>query len=135
VTPPPAISSRVTTASAIVLLAGGLAMLFAADAILPVLVPGFPAEGAWLGQLLGAAWLGVAMLDWMHRTTLIGGIYGRAIVMANLVLYFVGATSLVRPLLRAGAPAAMWLVFAPFALLALVYGVLLYRGPFDPLGA
>jgi hypothetical protein len=129
------ISSIVTRTSAAVLLAGGVALLFASDVLLPLLVPGFPAAGAWLGQLLGAAWLGVAALNWLHRGTLLGGIYGRPVVLANLVLYFVGALSLLRALAEPGVPRALWGLAVPLALLAVVYGVLLLRGPLDPLDA
>ena len=129
------ISSIVTRISAAVLLAGGLALLFASDVLLPVMVPGFPAAGAWLGQLLGAAWLGVAALNWLQRGALLGGIYGRPVVLANLVLYFVGALSLLRALLGSGVPRVMWGLAVPLALMAVVYGVLLLRGPLDPLDA
>ena len=128
------ISSLVSRVSAAVLLLGGAGLLFASDVLLPALVPGFPRSAAWLGQLLGAAWLGVAALNWVGRGTLLGGIYGRAIVLANAVLYFVGALSLLRALAGGQAPAAWWLVFAPMAALAAVYWALLMRGPFDPLG-
>jgi hypothetical protein len=125
------ISTRLSQASALLLLLGGLALLFAADALLPRLVPGFPAAGAWLGQLLGAAWLGVAALDWLARGTPLGGIYGRPVVMANAVLHFVSATSLLRAAARDGAPAALWLLAVPTALLAAAYGWLLLRGPLE----
>lgn len=57
------ISSLVTRGSAAALFLGGVALLFAPDLILPGLVPGFPPAASWLGQLLGAAWLGVAALN------------------------------------------------------------------------
>jgi hypothetical protein len=128
------ISSWVSRTSAAVLLAGGAALLFAADVILPILAPGHPSGAAWLGQLLGAAWLGVAALDWLQRGTPLGGIYGRPVVLANLTLYFVGAMVLLRALREPGAPRALWWVAAPMTALAAVYGVLLLRGPLDPLG-
>jgi hypothetical protein len=129
------VSSLVSRASAAVLLIGGAAMLFAADAILPRLVPGFPPAGAWLGQLLGAAWLGLAALNWLQRSALLGGIYGRPIVLANLAAYFISATSLARALAEPGVSRAAWWCAVPAAVLALAYGALLLRGPFDALGA
>jgi hypothetical protein len=129
------IASLITRSSAAVLLAGGLALLFASDALLPILVPGFPVTGAWLGQLLGAAWLGVAALNWLQRGARLGGIYGRPVVLANLVLYFVGALSLLRALAVPGVPRALWGLVVPTTVLALVYGVLLLRGPLDRLDA
>jgi hypothetical protein len=57
----------------------------------------------------------------------------RPVVLANLVLYFVGALSLLRALGEPGVPRALWGLAVPLALLAVVYGVLLLRGPLDPL--
>ena len=127
------ISSLISRVSAALLALAGLALLFASDVLLPAIVPGLPAATAWLGQLLAAAWLGVATLNWLQRAALLGGIYGRPIVLANLALYFVSALSLLRALMSAGTPSALWLAFAPSAVLAAVYGALLLRGPFDRL--
>lgn len=129
------ISSLVSRASAAVLALGGFALLFAPDAILPALAPGFPPAALWLAQLLAAAWLGVAAMNWLQRATLLGGIYGRPVVFANLVLWFVGDMVVLRALREPGAPRALWLVAVPATLLAAVYGALLLRGPFDPLRA
>lgn len=111
----------IARASALVLLAGGAAMLFAPDVVLPRLVAGYPPAGLWLGQLLGAAWLGFAALDWLGRGALLGGIYGRPVVMANAVLHFVGAMVLLR--------AGLFVYATPVVLLAAAYGLLLFRGP------
>lgn len=127
------ISSGLSRVSALVLLLGGLALLFAPDALLPALVPGFPPAAAWLGQLLAAAWLAMAALNWLQRTAVLGGIYGRPVVLANGALYLVTALSLLRALVGGTAPPAVWLVCAPAALLAAAYWALLLRGPFDPL--
>lgn len=123
------ISSVVSRVSAAVLALGGLALLFAADALLPALVPGLPPTAAWLGQLLGAAWLGVAALNWLQRGAVLGGAYGRPVVVANLVLYFVTALSAARAV-PAGGP-RLWLLALPGAAGAAVYGALLVRGPVD----
>jgi hypothetical protein len=93
------ISSLLSRVSAAVLLLAGVALLFAPDVLLPALVPGFPPVAAWLGQLLGAAWLAVAALNWLQRAAVLGGIYGRPVVLANVALYFISALSLLRALL------------------------------------
>jgi hypothetical protein len=135
----PPISSRVSRTSAAVLALAGAALLFAPDAVVPALAPGFPPGALWLAQLLAqllaAAWLGVAVLNWLQRATLLGGIYGRPLVFANVVLYFVGGMAVLRGLREPGAPRALWLVAVPMTLLAVVYGALMLRGPFDPLRA
>ena len=132
------ISSAVSRVSATVLLLGGAGLLFAADEVLPVLVPGFPPGGAWLGQLLGAAWLAVAALNWLQRASVLGGIYGRPVVLANLTLYFVSALTLLRTALGGlapgrAAPAMLWMLCTVMAVMAAAYGALLLRGPFDAL--
>jgi hypothetical protein len=124
------ISSLISTGSALVLAVAGVALLFASDVILPSVVPGFPAGAAWLGQLLSAAWLGVAFLNWAHRATVLGGIYGRPVVLANFALYVISALSLVRVLHGNPAPVWLWPAFVVSAVLAVAYGVLLLRGPF-----
>jgi hypothetical protein len=123
------ISTRVSQASAAVLATGGLALLFAADVVLPRLIPDYPAAGAWLGQLLGAAWLGVAALDWLNQSALLGGIYGRPVVLTNAALYFITATVLLKIVVRGDAPRALWAVTVVAVLLAGIYGWLLLRGP------
>ena len=125
------ISTLITRASAGLLTIGGMVLLFASDAILPHLVPSFPPAGAWLGQLLGAAWLGVASLNWASQPALLGGIYGRPVVLANAVLYFIAATVLLKVVIRPDAPALLWPVAVLITLLAAIYVWLLFRGPFE----
>ena len=132
------ISSAISRISAVVLLLGGASLLFAADDVLPVLVPGFPPGGAWLGQLLGAAWLAVAAMNWLQRASVLGGIYGRPVVLPNLALYFVSALTVLRTALGGAAlgraaSSTLWMLCAVMAVLAAAYGVLLLRGPFDAL--
>lgn len=123
------ISSLISRSSAGAFAFGGLLMLFAPDLLLSALIPGFPPSGLWLGQLLGAAWLGLAWMNWVNRTVLIGGIYARAVVGANAVCYFVGATSLLTLAARGAQPAGLWLLEGPMLGFALLYGWLLLRGP------
>jgi hypothetical protein len=125
----PMISSVIGRTSAAILLVGGLILLFAPGLVLPRLVPGYPETGLWLGQLLGAAWLSVAALNWLHRSTVLGGIYGRAVVLTNMILYFVGALVLLRAASRVPAATDLWILGVTLAVPALTYGWLLFRGP------
>ncbi len=124
------ISSLISHVSALVLAVAGVALLFASDVILPSVVSGFPIDAAWLGQLLAAAWLGVAFLNWARRTAVLGGIYSRPVVVANLVLYAISALSLVRVLHGNTASVWLWPAFVASAVLAAAYGALLLLGPF-----
>lgn len=123
------ISTRISGASAVFLLIGGIALLFGSDEILPRLIPSFPVTGSWIGQLLGAGWLALAALNWTSRSALLGGIYGRPLVVANLSLYFVSAMVLLKVVVRGEISAGPTLILVPAALFAIVYGGLLLRGP------
>lgn len=123
-------SSFITLSSALVLGAGGLALLFGSDELLPRLLPGASAAATVLGQLISAGWLALAWLNWNQRRMLVGGIYGRPTVLANLMLYLVSAFSLGHPVADGGASPVLLALTVVFGALALVYGALLIRGPF-----
>jgi hypothetical protein len=122
-------STLVSRASAAFLLIGGLSLLFAADTVLSRLDSDYPATAFWVGQLLGAAWLGVAALNWLTRSTLLGGIHGRPVVLANVVLHVISAMVILKAAQRAGFPPALSVVAIPALVLAIAYGLLLFRGP------
>ncbi len=125
------LSTLLSRASAAALLVGGTALLFASDALLPRLIPGYPPSGSWLGQLLAAAWLALATLNRLGQRSLLGGIYGRPIVAANVAAFFIGALALLKVVLGTDAPAAVWIVLVPYLVLAVLYGWLLLRGPLE----
>jgi hypothetical protein len=119
------ITRLIASVSAIVSGTSGVVLLFAADVALPLLT-GLPPGAIWLAQLVGAAWLGIAALNWLSRGATLGGIYGRPVVIANVAAWFITSTVLLKAPFAAGPVAAL----VPGAFAAL-YGVLLFRGPFD----
>lgn len=124
-------STLVTRASALLLGLTGLAFLFAPAELLARIAPAIPASAAWLGQLLGAAWLGLAAMNWTTRFTMVGGIYGRAVVFANATAYFVSAMVLLSAARRVDFTPALLLVTLIAIVMAVLYGYLLFRGPFE----
>ena len=122
-------SKHISRTSAIVLLIEGVALLFAPELVLGRLVPGLPDAALFLGQLVGAGWLGVAALNWLSQRSTLGGIYGRPVVAANVATHFIGALVLIDAATGAGAEAGLWVLTAPAILLAGVYGWLLLCGP------
>jgi hypothetical protein len=121
-------SGMVARASTALLATCGVLLLFAADVIVPRIAPGIPPGASWFGQLLAAAWLGLAALNWLTRSSVLGGIYGRPIVLANTTLYFVSATVLINAATRADS-LALWMTTGVAAVMAVLYGLLLFRGP------
>lgn len=47
-------------------------------------------------QVLGALFLGFAMINWMAKGTIIGGIYNRPIAIGNFMHFFIGAITLLK---------------------------------------
>lgn len=72
-------------ASAAVYALPGLALVFAPQEILAA--HGAPASAvtAWLAQAFGAALLGFAWINWLHRFTRTHGILGRTVLLPNLI--------------------------------------------------
>lgn len=107
----------ILTTSALVLGALGLLLLFA---------PGETSEALGWGPgtvapaLAASGLLAIAVLDWMGRGAVYGGIYGRPLVLANLTLALTGGLTLVNAQLdRPDSTPLGWL---PVVILA-IHGV------------
>jgi hypothetical protein len=122
------------TTSAIFLGAMGVAASFLPVEILTFLDPGINRSLATVVQLLGAALLGFAMLNWMAKAAPAGGIYGRPIVTANLVHFTVGGIALAKLAAVGDLPAAAIALAAIYVIFALCFGVVMFgRGPIGAL--
>lgn len=76
-------------------------------------------------QVAGALYIGFALLNWSAKGTLLGGIYGRPIVLANFSHFAIGAIAL----LKSGGPAVSLLVAAAaYSVFAAWFGLVLF-GP------
>ena len=112
--------------SAIVYMLAALALLFASEELLRLaLGKATPLEVALL-QLIGAALFGFAMLNWLSRYSLVGGIYSRPRVGANLAHTATAALMLGHLAVR--QPLSAWLAAATlaYAALAVAYGAKLF---------
>jgi hypothetical protein len=78
-------------------------------------------------QLAGALYIGFAMLNWSAKGTLLGGIYGRPIVLANFTHFAIGAIVFVK-LVAAGPIQGGRFVVVAYAVLAGWFGYVLF-GP------
>jgi hypothetical protein len=124
------VTRALLVASALVVGGIGVVASFTPDIALTALgAPDTPALRLMV-QLLGAIAFGFAVLNGMLRATPLGGIYGRPLVLANLV-HFLSATLAMAKLL-ASTPALrfLWPFFAVYAALASGFAVVLFRHPF-----
>ena len=72
-------------------------------------------------QLLGALYLGFAMLNWMAKDSLIGGIYNKPIAVGNFMHFGVGALALVKIMTKIQTHSefvlSLTIIYAIFAIL------------------
>jgi hypothetical protein len=78
-------------------------------------------------QLLGALYVGAAIANWMSRSNLVGGVFGRPLAMGNLAHFGIGAMALVRT--AAGAEPRAWPLAAAYLVLAAAFGAVIYSQP------
>jgi hypothetical protein len=76
-------------------------------------------------QVAGALYLGFAILDWMNRGNRHGGIYGRPLVVANLLQFWAAGMAL----LKAGGHPALTAAGVVSLALGVAFGALLFREP------
>lgn len=80
-------------------------------------------------QVLGALYLGFAVLDWMARDNLIGGVYSRPVALGNLLHFTTAGLALLKALMAGADPVVLWPLTVVYAVLAAAFGVVLFRHP------
>ncbi|MCC7054555.1 MAG: hypothetical protein IT355_14895 [Gemmatimonadaceae bacterium] len=79
--------NRLLVAAALALGAPGLVLLFGADELLTRGGPTPSGLATWLVGLLGGTLVALALMNWFQRHTMIGGIYGRPLLLANTLVF------------------------------------------------
>ncbi|HEY3404289.1 MAG TPA: hypothetical protein VGK59_12935 [Ohtaekwangia sp.] len=85
------------TGSALLMGVVGVALTFAPQEVLTYLFKQpVTGSGVIILQILGALYFAFAMVNWMAKANLIGGIYARPIAMGNMTHFVVGAFALLK---------------------------------------
>ena len=115
-------------ASAVVMAAAGVAGLFLPQEVAAAL--GVSASGVLpsLLQIHAAILLGVAMINWMAKDSLIGGIYNRPVLVGNVAHFAIGAITLLKLVAGNAAPPVI-VATAIYVVFAIGFGMLLFRSP------
>ncbi|MEO5760934.1 MAG: hypothetical protein ABIR28_01355 [Vicinamibacteria bacterium] len=117
----------ITTVFAVLLLALGFGFLF---------------SGQWMGvtffgrndveplaSLMGAALIAFGAMCWVARRAALGGIYGKGVITANQVHFFVGAMVLIKHGATVGGSGMYWLLTAFYVLGAAYFCYLVITSP------
>ena len=113
--------------SALVMAVFGVAASFGPEELLTAAGVGATEPLKLLVQVMGALYLGFAMLNWMSKDAVIGGIYARPTSMANFLHFFAGGMALLKG--AAGEPdhPALWALAAVYAAFAVGFGLVAFR--------
>ena len=117
--------------SALFLAGVGCFTLFAPDRVLGM--HGTPPDNATmlLIQMMGALYLGFALLNWTARGAIIGGIYARPLALGNFLHFAMVAVMLTREAIEHGV-IQLATSAAVFSAFAIGFGVVLFRPPAIP---
>lgn len=81
-------------------------------------------------QLLGALYLGFAMLNWMAKGSLIGGIYNRPIAIGNFMHFAVGALALIKIITKIHIHSEIVISFTVvYSIFAILFGYVFRTNP------
>lgn len=122
----------IMTASAVILGIAGILLTFLPDVILRNLELNSDASGIslLLLQILGALYFGFAMLNWMARRNVIGGIYNKPIAVANFSHFFIAGMALIKAVFsQPQLPYLLWVAAVVYLIFAVCFGLIFYRHP------
>jgi hypothetical protein len=81
-------------------------------------------------QILGALYFAFAMLNWMAKGNVIGGIYNRPIAIANFTHFLIGGLALIKSLIKhPELPGTIWTIAGVYLIFALLFGMVFFRSP------
>jgi hypothetical protein len=116
------------TTSALAMGVTGIAGTFAPVEIATSLGAGAPL----VVQLLAALLFSCAMVNWMARGSLIGGIYNRPIAVGNLAHFVIGALVLAKAVIAGERRLAFVVSAGIYIVFAVAFGAVLFRSPVRP---
>ncbi len=80
-------------------------------------------------QILGSLYFAFAMLNWMTKDHLIGGIYTRPIAMANFAHFMIAALGLIKSGIKNPNIPFIWPAMTAYLILAVLFGFVLFTSP------
>jgi len=120
----------IMTLSALILGTIGVLLTFIPDTILSHLNIDVNKTSQFLMQILGALYFSFAMLNWMTKTSLIGGIYNRPIAIANFSHFLIAGLALTKGIIsNPSISYTIWTAGIIYCLFGVSFVIILFRHP------
>lgn len=108
----------------------GLVLTFMPEEILKLLYLVLTKELQLIFQILGAFYCSFAILNWMTKSNLIGGIYGKPVVTANLAHFLIVSIALIKEIIaNPNSPTLIWAITFIYTFFAICFGIIVNRHP------
>lgn len=110
----------------------GLTCTFAPNEILLFFTGNSNIAAKLVLQIMGALFLAFAMLNWMNKGGIIGGIYNRPLTTANFLHFMIGSLALIKGLMNTTTLSiVVWVLAGIYLVFSIVFGVILSRHPIE----
>jgi hypothetical protein len=118
------------TLSAIILALIGISLIFLPNEILDYLELSVSETLQLLLQIIGSLYFALAILNWMSKGSLIGGIYNRPIAMANLTHFLIAGLALMKGILaNPSLSYVIWSIAIIYSIFAILFGIVAFKHP------
>lgn len=117
------------TSSAIVTGFLGLAASFLPEEILKIIGANTNEFPALFIQITGALYLGFAVMNWMARTVLIGGIYAKPLGLGNCFHFTVAALALIKFAANGQSSIYVWAATILYSIFAILFCFVVFTSP------
>lgn len=120
----------VMTSSAVIMGTAGILLTFIPDIVANSLDLAMNNTVIFLFQILGSLYFAFGMLNWMTKTSLIGGIYNRPIAVANFAHFLIAGLALAKGIMaNPDLPLTLWVVGIVYIVYAVSFGIIMFRHP------
>ena len=118
------------TLNAIILAMIGISLIFLPKEILDYFELSASDTLELLMQITGSLYFAFAMLNWMSKGSIIGGIYGRPIAIANLTHFVIAGLSLIKGIMaNPGLSYVIWSIAIAYSIFAILFGIVAFKHP------
>ena len=118
------------TLNAIILALIGISLIFLPKEILDYFELSASDTLELLMQITGSLYFAFAMLNWMSKGSIIGGIYGRPIAIANLTHFVIAGLTLIKAVLvNTGLSYVIWSIAIAYSIFAILFGIVAFKHP------